>query len=383
MKVKNLMKKIAYVSGTRADFGLMTHVLTAISINPMFHLDVYATGMHLMPKFGYTFGEVKEKFQTVKKINSVIESDSKESMSKFFSSCMSLVVSEFINNRPDIALVLGDRGEMLAVASACLYLGIPVAHIHGGDVTGTVDEVVRHAITKLSHIHFPATYEAAKRIRKMGEEAWRIHVVGSPSLDAIRQQKFTTKNETCGFLHIGQNENYLLLTIHPDGVLNRKNVEEILAAVKTFHMPIVVIYPNADEGSDSIISAIEKNRQNPLFHIYKNIPFSQYLSIKKEAGVWIGNSSAGIIESPSFHVPVVNIGPRQNGRISSPNIINVAYKKKCIEDAIATSLTDKAFLRMIRTIRNPWGDGKSADRIIRELEKLKIDEKLLMKKFVS
>jgi len=299
------------------------------------------------------------------------------------SDCMREIIQAFIRKRPDMALVLGDRAEMLAVSLACLYLRIPVGHIHGGDITGTIDETTRHTITKLSHIHFAATYNGAKRIRQMGEESWRIHMVGSPSLDGILSKRIISAVEVCKFLHIPCQQKYILLTVHPETdstIQNQKNICEVLSAVQTFNMPVIIIYPNADPGSMKMIKEIEKYRRNPLFRIYESIPYDLFLAIEKNASVWVGNSSAGIIESASFHKPVVNIGNRQEGRVRTKNVIDVPFQKKAIVEAIKRSLTDHDFLRMIAAVRNPWGDGKSAKRIVKILHGLRLDQTLLTKR---
>jgi UDP-hydrolysing UDP-N-acetyl-D-glucosamine 2-epimerase len=360
------MKKrtIAYVSGTRADFGLMTGILRAIEAHPKLGLHVYAMGMHLMPKFGYTYDEVRRVFQHTKKIHATIRSDSRVAMSRYLADCVTSVTSEFSRNRPDVALVLGDRTEMLAVACACMYLGIPVAHIHGGDVSGTIDDVVRDVITKLSSIHFPATSAAAKRLRSLGVDRDRMYVVGSPSLDAIVHWQ-----------HRMQKQRYILLLLHPENesrAQNLRNVRIVLSALEHFHVPLIIIYPNADPGGSAIIGEIEKQRRNPLITIFRSIPYEKFLSVAGRASVWVGNSSAGIIESPSLQVPVVNLGDRQKGRIRGANVIDVPFDKHLIRRAVEKSLTNTAYLRKISRIRNPWGDGKTAQRIVKILASHKI-----------
>jgi UDP-hydrolysing UDP-N-acetyl-D-glucosamine 2-epimerase len=364
----------------------MTSVLFAIEKSPKLVLQMYATGMHLMPEFGNTIEEVKRSFPMVQEIHAVIKTDTSEALACYFSDCIRDVILTFAQNRPDMALVLGDRAEMLAVASACLYLGIPVAHIHGGDVSSTVDEVTRHTITKLSHIHFPATKEAALRIRNMREESWRIHTMGSPSLDTILAKQCVSDDDVFRFLHIPKSQKYILVTLHPETSSfsqNRKNIREVLSAVRRFEMPIVIVYPNADPGNSVIIEEIEKNRKDPLFRIFKSILYDLFIGVEKNANVWVGNSSAGIIESPSFHVPVVNIGTRQEGRTKAKNVIDVPFRKMDIADAIRRSLTDSDFLRMIAKIKNPWGNGHTASRVVKILETVEINQKLLMKKFVD
>src|SRR3989344_3714364 len=377
-----MMKKIAYVSGTRADFGLMTPVLRAVQKSKKLKLQLYATGMHLMPRFGKTINEVRNFFPAAKHINAVFETDDRFGMARFAGALLSNIVSVFNKNRPDIVLILGDRVEMLATAMAAIYLGIPIAHIHGGEKTYTVDEVARHAITKMSHVHFAATKESAERIKKMGEEDWRIHVVGAPALDVILNEKLQTRAELCKKLRLNPSEKFILITQHPVSEEWRdagKQIKETIAAVKYFRLPVVVIYPHADAGGRKIIKVIEKEKRNPLFHIFPSLQYKDFLVLEREAAVWVGNSSAATIEPPSFKTPVVNIGTRQLGRQHGDNVINVGYNRGAIKKVVDKSLNDKVYLAKLQKTKNPWGDGKAGPRVAKILEDVTINSKLLAK----
>ena len=377
-----IKKKIAYVSGTRADYGLMTSILKAIRNSKKLELRLYATGIHLMPKFGMTVNEVKREFPAVKTIDAIFESDGRLGMAKFIGEFSQKLVMEFNKNRPDLVLTLGDRPEMLCVATACLYLGIPTAQVHGGEKTFTVDEVARHAITKLSQIHFPATKESAVRIKKMGEEDWRIHAVGAPALDTILNEKLPSRKEVKKYLNFNPKENFILITQHPVSEEYQKagkQIEETLAAVKHFQLPAVIIYPHADAGGRKIIEVIDKEKKNPLFRILPSVPYKMFLALEREAAVWVGNSSAGMIESASFKTPVVNVGTRQLGRQHGENVINVDYDRKEISSAIKKSLFDKNYQKKLAKVTNPYGDGKTGPRVAKILENLKLDSKLLIK----
>ncbi len=382
MIIKN-KKKIAYISGTRADFGLMTPVLQAIEKSPKLELELYATGIHLMPEFGNTIREVKKEFPKAKKIEAVFESDDRAGMAKFVGEFLPKLVSVLDKNKPDFVLILGDRPEMLAIATACLYLGIPTGHLHGGDKTFTVDEMARHAITKLSSFHFPATEEAGQRIEKMGEDKSRINVVGAPALDIILNEKLPTRKELFRRLKLDPSEKVILVTQHPvseEWEQAGSQMEETLAAVKEFNLPVIVTYPNSDAGGRKIIKVIEREKNNPLFKIFPSIPYKEFLALELEAAVWVGNSSGAIIESSTFKVPVVNVGFRQLGsRQQGENVINVGYNRTAIKAAIQKSLFDKNYLKNISKITNPWGDGKTAQRIVKILENLKLDSKLFIK----
>lgn len=377
-----MKKKIVYVSGTRADFGLMTSVLGAIEKSDRFKLQILATGMHLMPEFGLTIKDIRKKYPNVKKIRAIFKKDSKEGMAQFIAEFIPKFIKYLKKEKFDLLLVLGDRVEMLAAALCASYFGIPIAHIHGGDKTTTVDDLARHAITKLAHVHFAVTSDSAGRIKKLGEENWRIHTVGAPSLDNVLNQNLPSKSEVYRFLKINPDKKYILVLQHPvtDLIEEAENqMKQTLIAVKSFDFPAVVVYPNADPGGKKMIQVIEKEKNNASFRLFRNIDYGMFLGIEREAAVWVGNSSAGIIESASFKTPVVNTGERQQGRPQSGNVINVTYKKAEIIKAIRKSLFDINYLRKVRKVKNIWGDGRASQRIIKVLENLEINSKLLNK----
>ncbi len=378
----NKKRKIAYVSGTRADFGLMTPILHAIGWSKKLKLQVYVTGIHLLPEFGNTVNQVKKEFKNCRIINATFKTDDRIGMANFTGDFLEKLIKVFSKDRPDFVLTLGDRPEMLCTAMACLYLGIPTGQVHGGEKTFTVDELARHAITKLSHIHFAATEESAERIEKMGEEKWRIHVVGAPALDMILNEKLPDRKTLFKQLGLNLQQKIILLTQHPVSEQWQeadKQIRETLAAVKTFNLLVVVTYPHADAGGRKIIREIEKEKNNPLFHIFPSLEYKKFLALEREAGVWVGNSSAAMIESSSFKIPVVNVGIRQLGRQRGENVIDVGYNRNEIRRAIEKSLNDKRYLAKIKQIKNPWGDGKTGPRVARILERLTIGPKLLIK----
>lgn len=368
------IKKIAYLTGTRADFGLMTPVLKAIQKDSSFNLKVFITGMHLMPKFGMTAKEVEREFPDVVRVNSVFSSDDKKSVGEFIGALMPRLFKEFSEYGPDLILILGDRIEMLCAAIVATQLSVPVAHIHGGDKTTTVDDAIRHAITKLAHLHFVATKDSATRVRKMGEDKKKIFLVGAPAIDMIKKTRLLSRGRICSILKLDPKQKFVLVTQHPVseevGGAGRQ-MKNTLDAVKEIGLPAVVIYPNADPGSAAMIKEIEKERENPLFRIFKSLPYKNFLSLEKEAAVWVGNSSAGIIESASFGTPVVNVGKRQFGRPHGANVLDVGYNKKEIVRAIKKCLLNKVFIAKIKKIKNPWGDGHAAEKIVKVLKRLK------------
>lgn len=377
-----MKRKIAYITGTRADFGVMSSVLKAIDSSSNFELLVYATGMHLMPRFGSTIDQVRKLYPDVKKIDAVFQEDSRLGMAQFITDFSTKFLDQLKKDQVDLVLILGDRVEMMTAAVIAAYLGLPIAHVHGGDKTMTVDEIARHAITKLSHLHFVATKDSAERVKKLGEEDWRIHIIGAPSLDNTLSKKVPSKEEVYSFLKLDLNQKFILALQHSTtNILGQaqNQIRETIEAVKDFDLPVVVVYPNADPGGQQIIQELEKEKDNPQFCLFPSIKYEMFLGVEKEAAVWIGNSSSGIIESATFKTPVVNVGERQKGRPQSGNVINVNYNKEEIKDAIKKSLYDEEYRQKLSVISNLWGDGRAAERVVRVLESLEIGPELLTK----
>ncbi|OGK57154.1 UDP-N-acetyl-D-glucosamine 2-epimerase, UDP-hydrolysing [Candidatus Roizmanbacteria bacterium RIFCSPLOWO2_02_FULL_38_10] len=375
-------KKIVYISGGRMDFGLMLPVLKAIKQSKSLDLQVYFTGLHLMREFGKTEKMVKKEFPNPKPLPAIYLGDEKKASVVFISDLLTKIVDAFIKNRPDITITLGDRPEMLAVAIASQYLGIVTAQIHAGDKTMHIDEIARHAITKLSHLFFVATNDAKKRVERLGEDQFRIHLVGAPGLDSIVNEKLPNTQEVYRFLNLKPKDKFILLLQHSvwDQVHQAgKQMTMLISIIKRFQLPTVVIYPNADAGARAMIDVIDKERNNPLFRIFPNVDRNMFLALEREAAVWVTNSSAGMIESGTFHTPVVNVGSRQHGRIHSANVILVGFDEDKIHQAIVKCLEDGSFLRLIKKKSNPWGDGKTASRIVKVLENIEITNKLLVK----
>tara|TARA_Y100000310_G_C20696501_1_gene826096 strand:+ start:1284 stop:2393 length:1110 start_codon:yes stop_codon:yes gene_type:complete len=363
-------RKILYISGTRADYGLMRNTLFSIKKHPKLAVEIAATGMHLMPEFGKTINEIKKDNFRTYEIREVYRRDSKESMADFIGKFITSLTKKIKKIKPDIILLLGDRAEMLVGAVVGTYLTIPVAQVHGGDVTSTVDEFSRHAITKLSHIHLPASKKSAERIIKMGEDPWRVFVVGAPGLDSIPKKKKVAPP-------------LILVLQHPVSLELTKaarQMKETMEAVKELRQKTIVIYPNADAGGRRMIKVIEKYRKYPFIKIFKNIAREEFLNLMARASCLVGNSSSGFIETPSFKLAAVNVGKRQEGRERAENIIDVDYDKIEIKRAIRKAIHDKKFKARLARCKNPYGDGKTGHRIAKILSEISIDKKLLDKK---
>ena len=375
-------KKIAYISGTRADFGLMTPILRAIQKSKKLDLKIYITGSHIMKELGNTGRDVLRQFPKTQIVSAVFPNHDK-GMAEFTGNFITKLTKILSSNKPDIVLVLGDRVEMLCTAIACVYLGIPVGHIHGGDKSTTVDDMARHAITKLAAVHFPATMETAQRIEKMGEDKNRIHVVGAPALDIILNESLPNRQKLFGQVGIDPDQKLILLTQHAVTENFEKagqQIKESISAIRAFNLPTIAIYPHPDKGGGKIIDALEKEKTiNPMFHIFPNLPYDQFLALEREAAVWVGNSSAQVIESSSFKTPVVIVGNRQDGRLRGKNVIQTSYNRKEISKAIHKSLYDKKYLAKLVKVTNPWGDGKTGPRVAKILENITINARLLTK----
>jgi UDP-hydrolysing UDP-N-acetyl-D-glucosamine 2-epimerase len=376
-------RKILYITGTRADYGLMKSVLREIDKHPKLELAIVVTGMHLMDEFGLTINEIKKDGFKIHKIDALYEKDSKEAMVNFIGKFIQLLTKKVIETKPDIILILGDRGEMLAGAIVGAYLAIPVAHLHGGEITSTVDEFSRHATTKLAHIHFPATEKSAERIVRMGEEPSNVFVVGAPGLDTILNEKMVEPEELAKKYEFDLSKPILLVVQHP--VTTEVNdapdhIHETLDAILELKYQTVLIYPNADAGGRKMIEVIKEYEQYPFIKTFKSIPYKEFLSLMKMASVMVGNSSSGIIEAPSFGLPVVNIGSRQKGRERAENVIDVGYDKEEIKAAIKAALCDVDFKEKVKKCKNPYGDGKAGIKIADVLSKKKIDKEVLQKR---
>jgi len=381
-----MSRTITVITGTRAEYGLLNPVMRAIQDHPGLDLSIIATGMHLSPEHGYTVKKIEnDGFKIDVAVDMLLSNDTGASMAKSLGVGIIGITQALEQLKPDIVLVLGDRDEPFAGAIATSHMNIPVAHIHGGDSTtgGCIDESIRHSITKFAHIHFPATEESATRIKKLGEEPWRIHTVGAPGLDTIINTKLLPKEQLIEQYSLNANEPILLAVQHPVTTQPENAANEMrttMQALAKLGMQTILVYPNSDAGGRSMIEVIKEFEHLPFLRTFKSLPHIEYLSLLNIADALVGNSSSGIIEASSFHLPVVNIGIRQEGRQRANNVIDVASDKEKIIEAIDTVLHDKAFKQKVNECVNPYGDGRAGLRIVEILAGLEIDQKLLQKK---
>ena len=280
-------------------------------------------------------------------------------------------------------LVIGDRGEVFAACIAAHNLGIAIAHVQGGDVSGSLDEPVRHAITKLAHVHFPSTKASADRILRMGEEPWRVHVVGDTHIDQILLGARPPERELRARYQIGEDEPFLLVLQHSDSTTPDRSAEqmaETVAAVRAIGHRALFIYPCSDQGFEGILSEIQKLEGEAGFSIHTNVPAPDFIGLQSLAECLVGNSSAGLIEAPYLGLPAINVGDRQIGREHTDNVIHAPYERDAIADAIRKALRDEGFRKRCRELTPPFGDGKTHQRITRVLAELPMGPRLLLKK---
>lgn len=371
-------RKIIYVTGTRADYGLMREVLKKLDAAKDIDLSVCVTGMHLASLYGKTVTEIEnDHFRICGSIPVDVEKTDHASMVKAIGFEIIGFTEVFEREQPDIILLLGDRGEMLAAAVAAIHLNIPVVHLHGGERSGTVDEMIRHAISKLSHYHFVATESSKERLIKMGEKESTIFVVGAPGLDEIKQYKISNYDEFYQHYDFKPENKTALLIYHPV-VQEFNNIKEqflnvINASLKT-NLQIICLEPNSDAGGHLIREAIQEYLHHPDIRIIKHLHRADFIDCLANVDVMLGNSSSGIIEAASFQLPVVNVGSRQNLRERSNNVIDVDNDF----DAIVSGL-NLALNASRGNYVNCYGDGNTSERCYQLLKNISLDSQILNK----
>jgi UDP-N-acetylglucosamine 2-epimerase (non-hydrolysing) len=384
-----MSRAIGVVTVARSDYGHLLPLLEALEQAPDAELLVYVAGSHLAAPFGIRTGDLVEADQwpIAARIDMGIDDDAPATIASATGRGVVGFAAEFARRRPDLVVVLGDRYEMLSAALAALPFGLPVAHLHGGEVTeGAIDEQIRHAITKLAHLHFPAAEPYAVRVRQMGEEPWRVHCCGAPGLDRLRAGGSLSREEIGERLGRPLGRPTLLVTFHPETLAVAdvpRQVEELTAALEKVDGDIIVTAPGADTGHRAITAALERLAgRRPLMRLGATLGDDVYTSLLREADVMIGNSSSGLIEAPSFGLPVVNVGDRQRGRLRAANVIDVGADRAAIAGAIRRAL-DPAFRRGLAGLVNPYGDGHAAPRIARVLREVELGPRLTRKRFVD
>ncbi len=382
------MRSIGIVTTSRADYSSLLPILREINNAPDLRLQLFVGGMHLAHEYGFTVRQIdSDGFDITDRIDMQVDSGSQESVARSMGLGVIGFGGSFARHRPDILLMVGDRFELLSAACAALPLGIPVAHISGGDITeGAIDNQVRHAITKLSHVHFVAMEAHAERVVQMGEEPSRVVVTGDPALDLIRQMEFLKRSDLSRQLGLELQSPVVLVSIHPTtlGSTSVTNeVESILGPLSRIQGTLILTYPNSDYQSDLIIDRIrEFVASHPQAGLYANLGQVKYYSLLAQADLMVGNSSSGIWEAPSFRLPVVNVGDRQRGRLRAGNVIDVRLDADSIYSGIQRGL-DPSFRASLEDLQNPYGDGEASPRILSTLQRLELGPQLLQKSFVD
>ncbi|MES9692911.1 UDP-N-acetylglucosamine 2-epimerase [Bacillus toyonensis] len=375
------MKKILVVTGTRADYGIYYPLLNTIRNEGAYQLELLVTGMHLSPEFGNTIDEIRrDKFSIVATVDNLLQGSNHANMAKSIGLAILGMTQAFESSQPDFVVVLGDRGEMLAATIAATHLNIPVVHFHGGEVSGTIDESVRHAISKLSHIHMVATEGSKQRLLQMGEDSWRIHVVGAPRIETIQKTALPSFKEVKRKYGLNINE-YYLFVYHPvttETSKLAKEMDDIFNVLLESKENIICILPNSDAGQDIINSYYSKLRGHEKLYFIKNFNQLDYLTVLKNAKALIGNSSSGIIEAASFKIPVINIGTRQYGRERSKNTIDVNADYNEVKEALKR-IKSSDFINVVRNTENVYGKGNTSEKFLRIIKNIQVNKELIQK----
>jgi UDP-N-acetylglucosamine 2-epimerase (non-hydrolysing)/GDP/UDP-N,N'-diacetylbacillosamine 2-epimerase (hydrolysing) len=378
-----MKRKIAVTTGTRAEYGLLRPVLFEIKKSKKLDLKLIVAGMHLSKQYGSTVNEIKQDgFKISGNVEMVPQGNSNYDMALALSSGINQFSSILREIKPDINIILGDRDEPFASAIAAFHMNIPNAHIHGGDKSQAgIDEYIRHAITKISNIHFGASKKSTIRIKKLGEDPKYIFFTGSPGIDEIFQRKITPKPNLEKKYNLKFHGDEILLVQHPITTQSEKSKNEItttLNAIKKLKKTTIVIFPNSDAGHQEIFNIIKNStKKNPFLKVYPSVPRSDYLGLLQNCGVLVGNSSSGIIEGGYFKTSIVNIGLRQKDRERGTNVIDVTNSTPKILNAIKRGL----ILKKKNKFKNNfiYGRGTASKKIVRILEKVPLSKKLIQK----
>ncbi len=379
-------KIILGVTGIRSEYDIMSSVFRAINNHQNLDLQLIVTGAHLSEAYGHTIDEIhKDGFVVAEEIESLINGDQPSARVKGLAIQLQGLVQTVARIKPDILLVLGDREEAMTTALVGAYMNIPVAHLCGGDrVIGNVDDQVRHAVTKLAHLHFVTNSESAERIIRLGEQVFRIFDVGNPGLDRLLEVPIIDDAELSRRLDfsIFEGEPIVLLIQHVISTESNQAYEQMkssLEAIKELGIKTIISYPNSDAGGQQMIRAIQEYDSSPIVYVAKNIPRIEFVNLMRRASCLLGNSSAGILEAPLLKLPVINVGNRQRARLHAENVQFVPHDKNMIIAALKRAIYDQSYRNSVAKCSNPYGDGKSSGRIADILATVSIDDTLLIK----
>ncbi|MAG12901.1 UDP-N-acetylglucosamine 2-epimerase (hydrolyzing) [bacterium] len=379
------MRKILFVTERRADYSRFKPIIDKIIQDPDLDYYLIVTGIHLLEKHGKTIDFIEKDGIKISSVVPMFDEDAPDTgaeMVRATGRLIEKITHELERLKPDIVLSGFDIGANFAVAVAAAHMNIPVGHVQGGEVSGSIDESIRHAMSKFAHFHFPANDDAAKRLIRMGEDSQHIFTVGCPSLDALLNAPEIPKEELEKLTGLDFSQKFIIIIQHTVTTEVEKvpeHIEATLKAIKDVGVPALLLYPNNDAGTSAIIKAIENTNIKRM----RTLSIEEYGNILRHAGVLVGNSSSGIHETVSFHVPTVNIGDRQAGRLRPENVIDVENNKEDIKKAIHTAFYDKEFLEKVSTCTNPYGDGRSSEKIVRILKEIPLEKELIKKNFID
>lgn len=380
------MKKICILTATRAEYGLLKPIIKKLIEMAEFDVRIVASGAHLSPEFGLTYKEIEnDGFVIDEKIEILLSSDTTSSISKSMGLAMISFASYFDRLKPDLLIVLGDRYETLAVANVAMIQNIPIAHLYGGETTeGAIDESIRHAITKLSFLHFTSTESYRKRVIQLGEHPDRVFNVGAIGIENILRETLYSKEELSKDLGVDLSLPYAVVTFHPVTLENNSSERQIMELLEVCkensHLNFIITKANADADGRIINRLIEQYaRDNDHIHDFTSLGMRRYLSSLKYCSFVAGNSSSGLVEAPSFGIPTINIGDRQKGRIQASSIVNCEPTRDSINNAFKQVLSDE-FISVAKQTQNPYGDGNTSDKIVDILKRNLINSKIDLKK---
>ena len=379
-------RKVCIVTGSRAEYGLLYWLIKEVEADKDLKLQLIVTGMHLSSEFGLTHKEIEKDFKIDKKIDIHLSSDTSIGISKSMSIAQASFAKAYNKLKPDIVVVLGDRYEIFSAVSSAMISRIPIAHLHGGEATeGSIDEAIRHCITKMSHLHFTATEEYSKRVIQLGEDSKRVFNVGGAGIENIKRLKLLTKVKFEKSINFKLKKKNVLVTFHPVTLeikTSKKHFQELLNSIDELEdTNIIFTKANSDADGKIINQMIDK-------YISKNLDKSigvaslgqlNYLSALQYVDFVIGNSSSGLLEVPSFRIGTINIGDRQNGRIKADSVVDCLPNKKSIKKAIKI-VYSKKFQKFLKDVKNPYGDECASKKIIKVLKSVKL-ENILKKTF--
>lgn len=382
------MKKVCVVTGTRAEYGLLKPVIDKVNKSDDLELQLVVTGMHLSPEFGLTFREIEsDGYVITEKVEMLLSSDSNVGITKSMAIALMGFGECFDRLNPDVIVILGDRYEMLMVASAALVAKIPIAHIHGGEVTeGAMDDAIRHSVTKMSRIHFAATEEYCRRIVQLGEDPKYVFHTGSLGVENIRNENLLDKTEFEKSINFTMDENTIMVTYHPvtlEDISSQVQFQKLLTVIEN-NLKLRVIFTKANSDTDGRII----NQMIDDFvkvHAERCVAFTslgrvRYLSALQFCAAVVGNSSSGIIEAPSFHIPTVNIGKRQQGRICADTVINCGYEVEDIQKALDKAFS-KEFIHQLPNMNNPYEKVGTSELIVEKIKEMLLNNQGVKKQF--